>query len=247
MPCGYFVYLLPPALVYAMGWDLRRSAVLLIWLLVLAFLLQFMPMRLDPLVMSPRYHRYLNALVAPAALVVAVMVGAVHRRSRLAVGAILLAIAVPSIREARGEHNLWLDGTADARQASRALWELPAGRVFSDGWFCDRYRLDGGLDPVRLQDRYCTDLLDGQKLSDIVRNGEFEKLRALPPAYVVAGGSRVHYAAMSSVLQLEDHMVPGNWRLVREIANPPAPYRLQPLRIWKIVGDEASDEHAGTQ
>jgi len=52
---------------------------------------------------------------------------------------------------------------------------------------------------------------------------------------------------MSSVLQLEDHMVPGNWRLVREIANPPAPYRLQPLRIWKIDGDEASDEHAGTR
>ena len=63
---------------------------------------------------------------------------------------------------------------------------------------------------------------------------EFDKLRWLPPGYVVAGGSRVHYAVMSSVLNLEDWMIPANWRLVREIANPLTEYRLQPLRIWEI-------------
>jgi len=44
----------------------RRAAVVLLWLVPLALLLEFMPMRLHPLVLSPRYVRYLNGLLAEA-------------------------------------------------------------------------------------------------------------------------------------------------------------------------------------
>jgi 4-amino-4-deoxy-L-arabinose transferase-like glycosyltransferase len=236
MPLGYLSYLLLPALGYVGIFERRRAAVVLLWLLPLAALIEFMPMRLDPLVLSPRYERYLNALLAPAALVVAIPLGAVWHRSRLVVGALLIGVAVTSIRDAREQHRVWADGTSDVVHASRVLWGLPAKPVFSDGWLCQRYSFDGGLDPRRLEGRNCTDLLDGQKLTDIVARGDFEKLRALPPGYVVAGGSRAHYAMTSSVLHLEDHMIPPGWRLVLEIPNAPTSYRLQPLRIWEIAG-----------
>ncbi len=237
LPCGYVFHLLLPALVYVGVRERRRAAVVLLWLLPLAVLIEFMPMQLDPLVLSPRYVRYLNALLAPAALVVAIALGAVWRRSRPLAGGLLIGIAATSIHAAREQHRLWVDGTSDVRHASRVLWGLPAKPVFSDGWLCDRYRFDGGLDPKRLEGRNCTDLLGGRKLTDIVAAGEFDKLRTLPPGYVVAGGSRVHYAMMSSVLHLEDQMIPPGWRLVRELPNTPTAYRLQPLRIWEIVGD----------
>ena len=234
MPLGYLFYLLLPALLYVGVWERRRGAVVLLWLVPLALLLEFMPARLHPLVLSPRYERYLNALLAPAALIVAIALGAAWRRSRLLVAGALIAITLVSLREARDQYRVWMDGTSDARQASRVLWQLPAKPIFSDGWMCDRYRFAGGLDPQRLKGRECSDMLLGWKLTDVVARGDFDKLRWLPPGYVVAGGSRVHYAVMSSVLNLQDEMIPANWRLVREIPNPPMPYRLQPLRIWEI-------------
>ena len=220
MPIGYLFHLLLPALVYVGVRERRRGAVVLLWLV--------------PLALSPRYERYLNALLAPAALIVAIALGAAWRRSRLLVAGALIAIALVSIRQAREQYRVWMDGTSDARQASRVLWQLPAKPIFSDGWMCDRYRFAGGLDPQRLKGRECSDMLLGWKLTDVVARGDFDKLRWLPPGYVVAGGSRVHYAVMSSVLNLQDEMIPANWRLVREIPNPPMPYRLQPLRIWEI-------------
>ena len=67
-----------------------------------------------------------------------------------------------------------------------------------------------------------------------VAQGKIDQLASLPAGYVVAGGSQVHYALVSSVLQLDDGMIPRGWRLVRELPNTPAPYRPQPLRIWEI-------------
>jgi len=235
MPLGYLFYLLLPALLYVGVWERRRGAVVLLWLLPLAVLLEFMPMRLNPLALSPRYVRYLNALLAPAALVVAIALGAAWRRSRLLVGAVLIGIAVASIREARAQSRLWVDGTSDARHASRVLWGLPPEPVFADGWMCQRYRFDGGLDPKRLQRRDCTDMTLGWKITDGVARGEFDNLHRLPPGYVVVGGSRAHYAAMTSVLNLKDAVIPGGWRLVREIPKTLTSYRLEPLRIWKTV------------
>jgi hypothetical protein len=191
--------------------------------------------RLHPLVLSPRYPRYLNALLAPAALVVAVALAALWRRSRLLVAGVLIAVAAGSIREAREQHQVWVDAFSDARHASRILWELPARPIFSDEWFCNRYRFDGGLDPKRLAGRDCTNWVGGVPLTDVVARHEFEKLRTLPPGYVVTGGSRVLYANLDTVLQIEDGMVPPGWRLIREIPSTPARYRRQPLRIWEIV------------
>ena len=234
MPCGYLFYLLGPALAYVAIRQPRRGAIVLLWLVPLALLLEFMPMRLHPLVLSPRYVRYLNALLAPAALVVAVLLGALWRRSRVLVGGVLIVMAVASIREARAQQRVWVDGTSDARRASRLLWQLPPKPVFSDGWFCDRYRFDGGLDLRRLAGRECTDELRGHKFTWMVAQGQTDQLGSLPRGYVVAGGSRVHYALVSSVLQLDDAIIPPDWRLVRELANTPAPYRPQPIRIWEI-------------
>jgi len=234
MPCGYLFYLLVPALAYVAIRTPRRAAVVLLWLVPLALLLEFMPMRLHPLVLSPRYVRYLNGLLAPAALVVAIPLAALWRRSRLVVGTILIGMAAASVRDARAQQRVWVDGTSDARRASEVLWQLPPKLVFSDGWFCDRYRFDGGLDLRRLVGRDCTDELRGHKLTWLVAQGKIDQLASLPAGYVVAGGSRVHYALVSSVLQLDDGMIPRGWRLVRELPNTPAPYRPQPLRIWEI-------------
>ena len=106
MPCGYLFYLLVPALAYVAIRTPRRAAVVLLWLVPLALLVEFMPMRLHPLVLSPRYVRYLNGLLAPAALVVAVPLGALWRRSRLVVGAILIGMAAASVHEARAQQRV---------------------------------------------------------------------------------------------------------------------------------------------
>jgi hypothetical protein len=211
----------------------RRAAVVLLWLVPLALLLEFMPVRLEPLVLSPRYPRYLNALVAPAALIVAAALAALGRRSRLLVAGILLGLATTGILEARHHYREWTEGTIDARQASRLLWSLPPNRIFTDDWLCDRYRFDGGLELARLRGRECQYLWHGRKLTDLVAQGALD-LRSLPAGYLVAGGSRVHYALMSSVLNLDDRMIPQTWRVVGEVGGPLTPYRLQPLRIWEI-------------
>jgi len=191
-------YLLVPALAYVVVRTPRRAAIVLLWLVPLALLLEFMPMRFHPLVLSPRYVRYLNGLLAPAALVVAIPLGALWRRSRFLVGGILIGIAAASIHDARAQQRVWLDGTSDARHASHLLWQLPPKPVFSDGWFCDRYRFDGGLDLRRLVGRDCTDEIRGHKFTWLVAQGKTDQLASLPPGYVVAGGSRVHYALVSS-------------------------------------------------
>jgi len=238
-------YLLVPALAYIVVRTPRRAAIVLLWLVPLALLLEFMPMRLHPLVLSPRYVRYLNGLLAPAALVVAIPLGALWRRSRFLVGGILIGIAAASIHDARAQQRAWLDGTSDARYASRLLWQLPPKPVFSDGWFCDRYRFDGGLDLRRLVGRDCTDEIRGHKFTWLVAQGKTDQLASLPPGYVVAGGSRVHYALVSSVLQLDDGMIPPGWRLVRELPSTPAPYRPQPIRIWEIGGSSRPADGSG--
>ena len=238
-------YLLVPALAYVVVRTPRRAAIVLLWLVPLALLLEFMPMRFHPLVLSPRYVRYLNGLLAPAALVVAIPLGALWRRSRFLVGGILIRIAAASIHDARAQQRVWLDGTSDARHASRLLWQLPPKPVFSDGWFCDRYRFDGGLDLRRLVGRDCTDEIRGHKFTWLVAQGKTDQLASLPPGYVVAGGSRVHYALVSSVLQLDDGMIPPGWRLVRELPSTPAPYRPQPIRIWEIGGSSRPADGSG--
>ena len=238
-------YLLVPALAYVVVRTPRRAAIVLLWLVLLALLLEFMPMRFHPLVLSPRYVRYLNGLLAPAALVVAIPLGALWRRSRFLVGGILTGIAAASIHDARAQQRAWLDGTSDARYASRLLWQLPPKPVFSDGWFCDRYRFDGGLDLRRLVGRDCTDEIRGHKFTWLVAQGKTDQLASLPPGYVVAGGSRVHYALVSSVLQLDDGMIPPGWRLVRELPSTPAPYRPQPIRIWEIGGSSRPADGSG--
>ena len=78
-----------------------------------------------------------------------------------------------------------------------------------------------------------------------VAQGKIDQLASLPAGYVVAGGSRVHYALVSSVLQLDDGMIPPGWRLVRELPSTPAPYRPQPIRIWEIGGSSRPADGSG--
>jgi len=231
MPFGYLFYALVPAVLYVVARRPAQVHVPLLWLLVLVLLLEFFPKQLHPPMLSPRTTRYADAWVAPASLVVAVALEGV-RRWRL---------PHSGFASRCWRHRDWWKrgrSTGSGRipcQAASFLAALPAKPVYSDFWLTSRYAFVMQYPPTLSMPF----VLDGKTLqTDVIEKDDFATLWRIPEGYVVTGGSRGAGVGMYSVLNLKRNTPPPTWQLLKEIARPPEPWRLEPLRIWEVTPHE---------
>jgi len=235
MPFGYLFYALVPAVLYVVARRPAQVHVPLLWLLVLVLLLEFFPKQLHPPMLSPRTTRYADAWVAPASLVVAVALEGVRRWRRAAFWVCIAVLATSGLVEARTLHWIWTDPLSDRNEAASFLAALPAKPVYSDFWLTSRYAFVMQYPPTLSMPF----VLDGKTLqTDVIEKDDFATLWRIPEGYVVTGGSRGAGVGMYSVLNLKRNTPPPTWQLLKEIARPPEPWRLEPLRIWEVTPHE---------
>jgi len=228
---GYLFYALVPAVLYVVVRRPARAHVALLWLLVLVLLLEFLPKQLHPLTLSTHYRRYAHAWLAPASLVVAAALEAVRRWRRGVFWVSIAVLAISGLLEARTLHRVWTEPLQDLNEAASFLATLPPKPVYSDFWFTTRYTFVMQYSP-----RVSTPWgLDGRSLqSEVIQKEDLATLWTIPEGYVVTGGSR-GAVSMSSVLNLKGAAPPPTWTLLKEIARPVEPWRLEPLRIWEVT------------
>jgi len=244
LPFGYLFYALVPAVLYVAARRPARAHVPLLWLLVLVLLLEFFPKELHPLTLAPRYARYAHAWLAPASLVVAAALEGMRRWRRIPFWICLAVLATSGLPEARTLHRVWTEPLSDRNEAASFLARLPPRPVYSDFWLTTRYAFATQYAPTLSMPQ----ALDGKALQvDVIEKDDFATLWTIREGYVVTGGSRGPGVGMYSVLNLKGNEPPPTWHLLKEIARPVEPWRLEPLRIWEVTpaGDSATGAGGG--
>jgi len=229
---GYLFYALVPAMLYLAARRPGGTHVPLLWLVVLVLLLEFLPKQLHPLTLSPRFPRYAHAWLAPAGLVIAAALEEVRQWRRVAFWVCVAVLAASGLMEARTLDRLWTEPLSDRNEAASFLAALPPKPVYSDFWLTTRYAFVMQYAPTIS----LPFALDGKTLqTEVIERNDFATLWTIPEGYVVTGGSRGAGIGMFSVLNLKDNAPPPTWQLLTEIARPVGPWRLEPLRIWKVT------------
>ncbi len=225
-PFGFTCHSVALALGYAAARRLCGTRLPVTWLLGLFLLLEFLPHRVQlPYQPMPRYARYLDALIVPGLLLVALALDDLWSRRPRAGGivlAALLALALPAAYRTAATHQ---DALHDLKLASRFLLEQPPADVFADSRFLDRLNFDDGYN-ARFGLRYMQEAIE--------KHPRLELLHALGPGYAVTGGSRGVDFGEGAILSLGRHPPPARWRLLYTHAGPPRPWRKEPLRVFAI-------------
>jgi 4-amino-4-deoxy-L-arabinose transferase-like glycosyltransferase len=175
----------------------------------------------------PRIFRYLAAVAPVFYLCGAYLLEALWQvRAVLGAGACAALIAAGVYWTPRVAEPL-VDANRDGRHLIRVLGEQPKNVVvYSDNWHITE--IWGRMVPL-------------PPLKDVKPDSKDEKvsfLRAIPPgALVVTGGATLPwYSGIDLIVNLStlDFSAPPNWQLIDEYDGPRRPWRIEPLRIWRV-------------
>jgi len=225
---GYTFYAVLPALAYALYRRLHDCLPLTVWLVGLFLVLEFLPSKASlPYEPIPRFFRYLDALVVPSLLLVAVLIASIAHRSRWLGGAILAFLLVGSLFWIQRTASLYQDSLRDMKIASAFLVTRPEGDLYSDNRFLDRFRFDRGYQNAP-RIKYMQEAIEKHRASDL--------LASFRPGYAVTGGARGPDMWMGAIFNLGSLTPPPTWRLLRTVEGEIRPWRQEALRIYRIEG-----------
>ena len=213
-----------PALAYALFARLRQCRLLVLWVSGLFLFFEFLPGRLGlPYEPLPRFLRYLDALIVPSLLLVAVALDALASRSRLAASGALVVLLASSTAAGGRIAAVYHDALRDERLAASFLESLPADAVFTDNRLFDR---------LNFQQAYSGRLHLVWMQTHIEQGRTPAWLAALGPGYVVTGGARGPEVSRHAVFELGSLRPPPLWLLLNTIEGAPQPWRREPLQIF---------------
>jgi 4-amino-4-deoxy-L-arabinose transferase-like glycosyltransferase len=237
---GYYFYLTFPALVYISITRLKQALPVLMWLLVLFLIMEFIPLKFElPYKPSPRFSRYLHAILIPSITILAAGFYGIWRFKKTVFIAALVPFLTSSIIEAHILHKTWKEPFSDVNESSRFLLTLPEKPIYTDHWFNSRFKFDAQYKKNYLFSWY----LNRKSFQyDIIEKKDFTELKHIRNAYVVAGGSRGIYVGTFSILNLGDYKPPPNWKLIKEIPKELTSYRKETLKIYD-VSPEQTEKH----
>lgn len=253
---GYYFYLIIPALIYISSTRLKQAFPLLIWLLVLFLIMEFIPLKFElPYKPSPRYPRYLHALLIPSVVILAAGFYELLKFKKPVFIAALVTFLTSSVVEASILYKTWKEPYTDVNEASKFLLTLPEKPIYSDFLVLNRFKFDAqykknylipwDLNEILLE----LDKLKGglshflpRDLNEIGTEEKrgFSELKKMRSGYVVAGGSRsVEIPEWSiSIFNLNGNKPPQNWKLIKEIPKELTCYRKETLKIYEVLPEQ---------
>lgn len=225
---GFYFWALIPCLPLVL---LRRdrAVIPLLWLLVLLLTLEFMPQKvtLDGWYTQGHYFRYLSILVLPTCLVLAYGFDTWLRWTpRLAVAALFIFVSLSLVHA----YHLTFpsrDAFDDMRRGADTIVAMNPDVVYADVGM--RNRLVRFTRLINLPGR----VIELMAHNPADRRAELEKIQS---GWVITGGGRMPYYGDPFVTaNLSGSFVPPpGWVLLWTLQKPPAPYRQEPLRIWRV-------------
>jgi hypothetical protein len=226
-PFGDTFFAVAAALAYAAWRRLPGSALPAGWFVGLFLLLEFLPNRAGlPYEPLPRFTRYLEALIVPGLLLVAIACDDLMRRSRRVALIALFGLIAASLVAARRTASVLQDSFTDERRASRYLLAQPPSGVYSDAAFLDRVDFDRGYrGPFELN--WLQDRIEKRRTRYL--------LAAIAAGYAVTGGSRGPSVWSRAVFDLGALEPPRHWRLLHTVPGEIRPWRREPLRVFEIL------------
>lgn len=225
LPFGYYFYLTFPALIYISITRLRQALPVLIWFVVLFLIMEFIPLKFElPYKPSPRYDRYLHALLIPSIVILAACFYELLKFRKTVFIAVLVTFSASSVIEACNLYKTWKEPFTDIKEASKFLLTLPEKPVYSDYLFLNRFIFDAQFIPKDVN-QIC-----------IIEENDYEKLKKIRSGYVVVGGSRsIELPKWSMyILNLDGFKPPPNWKLIKEIPKKITSYRNETLKIFDV-------------
>ncbi len=254
LPFGYYFYLTIPALIYISSTRLKQALPVLIWLLVLFLIMEFIPLKFElPYKPSPRYPRYLHALLIPSVLILSAGFYELLKFKKTVFVGAFITFLVSSIVEAHILHKTWKEPFTDVNEASKFLLTLPEKPIYSDYLLLNRFKFDAQYEKDYLIPWDLNGILSEldklkwglsyfilRDLNEIgtEEKGGFSELKNMRSGYVVAGGSRsVEIPGWSMfIFNLNNNKPPQNWKLIKEIPKKLTYYRNETLKIFEVTG-----------
>jgi len=239
---GYFFHLAIFGLIYCIVKDIKRSYILQIWFFTIFLFLNFLPMKINPYMVPPRFFRYTHAFFIPAVLILAFAIGSIwnfaivkfkkHSNSiRVVFLAILIALTCTSLYEGIKLANLYQDSFNDSKEAALFLAKLDPKPIYSDNTMLDRFNFYTGYERTS-QTMWSLGGFSFQR--EIVERHNYEPLKEISDAYIVSGGARAPDISPYFVLNLDSFEKPENWKLIATIKRNLTWYRTETLKIYYV-------------
>jgi len=239
---GYFFYFEVFGLIYCTIKKLDKVYPLIIWFLVMFFFLNFMPMKVNPYMVPPRFFRYTHAFFVPAIILFAISLDSVWNfvigKSRkhmplikLSFFVVLFAITISSLYYGIKLSNMYKDAFSDTEEAAFFLAGLEPKPIYSDNIMLDRFNFYTGYERT-WQVNFNLGLFSFQQ--DIIEKRNYEPLREISDAYVITGGARAPDIGPYYILSSNYFNKTENWELIKVIERDLTEYRAEYLKIYYV-------------